>query len=100
MTEDYNERHHDKEEDNFFENKLRKQLEKQLFWWIKVNGKAEGVLVFVGKDFIVLVGDDCKITEVNLDEIETITKRAAGCPCRDSKDHHHHKDHHRGDYED
>lgn len=90
--DDFKKKHDDDDVSEFFENKLRKQLEKQLFWWIRVNGKrsrAEGVLVFVGKDFIVLVGDDCRITEVNLDEIETITKRAAGCPCRKCDDHDH-----------
>lgn len=97
MSDDYKKNFNDDEEEDFFENKLRKQLEKQLFWWVKVNGKAEGVLVFVGKDFIVLV-DDCKIIEVNLDEIETITKRAIGCPCRRCDDHDHH--HHDHDYDD
>lgn len=89
MAENVRNKYHDEEESDFFEGKLRKQLEKQLFWWVKINGKIEGVLVFVGKDFIILVGDDCKITEVSLDEIETITKRAAGCPCSTCDDHHH-----------
>lgn len=76
------------------EDVFRKQLENQLFFWVKVNGRFEGVLVHVGKDFIILVGDNCKIIEVNLDEIETIVKRAAGCPCfeekcDDDKKHHH-----------
>ena len=81
-------------------NTLRRQLERQLFWWIKVNGKFEGVLVFVGRDFIILVGDDCKIFEINLDEVVSLQKRAPGCPNReeyeeededDEDDNHHHK---------
>lgn len=77
---------------------FRKQLENQLFWWVKVNGRFEGVLVFVGKDFIILVGDDCKIFEIPLREIDSLQKRAAGCPCdRLCDEDHHHKHKHDDD---
>lgn len=78
--------------DDQIRDRFRDQLEEQLFFWMRVNG-VEGVLVFVGDDFLVLVGDDCKIHEIPLEEIRRLTKRAAGCPIReDHCDKHDHDD--------
>ncbi|HHX95170.1 MAG TPA: hypothetical protein GX691_05050 [Clostridia bacterium] len=88
VDEEIRTKKNDNDRDDQIEDRFRKQLEKQLFWWVKINGRFEGVLVFVGKDFIILVGDDCKIFEIPLEEIDSLQKRAPGCPDRRHDKHH------------
>jgi len=60
--------------------KFRDQLEEQLLWFVTINGEFSGVLSCIRDDYVVLVNEDCKVTEIPIDEISSIEKKAIGCP--------------------